>query len=107
MEILRKKNLLTIMVEGDFDLSVCPQIKAAINEEMSSNKITRIIFDMENCNFIDSSGLGVILLCYKNTAPLGGSVSVRNVRPELVRLFTMAGLDRIISVSPLKEVYNG
>ena len=104
MEFIRKKNLLTVVVQGDFDLSVCPRLKNGIDRELGDNVVNRIIFDLEDCGFIDSSGLGLILTCYKRTASQGGGVAVKNLRPELLRLFEMAGMARIIAITLQGEV---
>ncbi|MDO4542743.1 MAG: STAS domain-containing protein, partial [Bacillota bacterium] len=97
----------TATVKGDFDLSVCEDSKERIIEEIEKNRVNRIIFDLGDCDFIDSSGLGLILLCYKKTSPNGGGVGVKNLKPELERFFTMAGLEKIVSIALVKEVPNG
>lgn len=106
MKLIRRKNLLTVLVQGDFDLSQCPFLKEEISREMAANGVNRIIFDLAECTFIDSSGLGLILFFYKQTAPDGGGVAVKNLPSELMRFFTMAGLEKIIAITLLQEVEN-
>ena len=107
MEIKRKKNLLSVTVKGDFDLSQCPAIREAVFYEIEKQGVNRVVFDMEQVEFLDSSALGLLLTIYKKTAPLGGGVGVKNLEPLLCRYFEMAGFEKIIGISLKKEVHHG
>lgn len=103
MEIKRKKNLLIVTVEGDFDLSQCSYLRQVIFEAIEEKGVNRVIFDMGNVPFLDSSALGLLLTVYKKTAPLGGGVGVKNLSENLLQYFEMAGLTKILSISLKKE----
>ena len=47
---------------------------------------------------IVSSGLGLILWIYKQTAPYGGKVSVINADDNAAKLFAVAGLDHLLNL---------
>ncbi|MEG0874253.1 MAG: STAS domain-containing protein [Clostridiales bacterium] len=104
MDFQIKKNLLTFRVAGDFDLSLCPPLKEKMLKAIEMDGVNRIIFDMKEVTFLDSSALGLILTAYKKTAPLGGGVGIINLQPKLRQLFEMAGLEHIIKISLTKEV---
>lgn len=98
MKIEKKGSRITVTTDGDFDLSICPELKALLEEDILNDRITHICFDLQKTEFIDSSGLGLILWGYKQLAPEGGKVSVINSGPSTTKIFEVAGLCRILQV---------
>lgn len=45
---------------------------------------------------MDSSGIAVVLRCYKRTAELGGAVTVKDVPPQAEKVLRAAGLERLM-----------
>lgn len=97
MKIEKTKRRITVLTDRDFDLRICPELKALLEEDLKVDPVTHVCFDLRNTFFIDSSGLGLILWIYKQTAPYGGKVSVMNAKENAVRLFEMAGLSHLLS----------
>lgn len=58
--------------------------------------IRRLIFDMRGVEFMDSSGIGMLIGRYKRMKRRGGSVAVTGAEGRIDRIFTMAGLYQII-----------
>ena len=58
--------------------------------------INRIIFDFTGVDFMDSSGIGVIMGRYKQMHYVGGSVYVRGMGNAVERIFRMAGLYKLV-----------
>ena len=59
-----------------------------------------ILFDCHELDFMDSSGLGLIMGRYKTASSFGGRVVLTGVSPKLDRIFTMSGLYKIIQKAP-------
>ena len=62
-----------------------------------SNQIKNIVFNFSNTNFMDSSGVGVIMGRYKLIKPRGGNVTVTNINKAIDRILTISGLYKIVS----------
>lgn len=99
MEFYRENNTLKVNLAGDFDEALANRLREHLNRYMEKEGVNRIYFNMQQVPFIDSSGLGLLLGCYKKLAPRGGVVKVTNIAPALARIFTVAGLDHIIDLS--------
>ena len=56
-----------------------------------------IVFNFSNTNFMDSSGVGVIMGRYKLIKPRGGNVTVTNINKAIDRILTISGLYKIVS----------
>ena len=46
--------------------------------------------------FMDSSGIGVILGRYRQLRDRGGSVAVKNLNPQVEKVFTLSGMRQVI-----------
>ena len=70
---------------------------------LSENYITRIIFDFSQTEFMDSSGIGVLLNRYKQMAGSGGSVVLYGAGTQVRRILHVGGLARLVPCFETKE----
>ncbi len=92
-----KYGLLAI-VSGELDLRVVDELKHALIREMDCYKGKNLILDLANVNFIDSSGLAVILGRYRQLALVGGNLKIVGVNEQVYRILHLSGLTRFITV---------
>jgi stage II sporulation protein AA (anti-sigma F factor antagonist) len=101
MDIKTKRLGRTLLLElhGELDLSTAPVLKDVVEREMARRRTTEnFIFGMKNVSFIDSSGVGVILGCYKRAAQLGGELALSEVAPQVLRILDISGVLRLMRV---------
>lgn len=67
---------------------------------ISSNGIKYLIFDFDGVDFMDSSGIGLIMGRYKQVIFIGGKAAVCNVGENVNRIFSVSGLYKIIEKYP-------
>jgi anti-sigma B factor antagonist len=53
------------------------------------------LLNFENCEFIDSTGLGVLVAIYKRTSENGGSLKLKSVNEQVMKIFKLTRLDKI------------
>ena len=92
----KNRNTLTIRLIGELDHSMAAQIRAEVDELVSDSKVRRLIFDLIDLHFMDSSGIGLIIGRYKLMARRGGSVAVSGPGAHIDRIFEMAGLYQLV-----------
>ena len=63
---------------------------------IDAGDIRHIIFDFRENDFMDSSGIGLIMGRYKRVMFRGGKAAVTNVGKEIERIFNLSGLFQII-----------
>ncbi len=90
-----KSNVIIVRLCGDLDHHVTEQIRNEIDETVESKGIKNIAFDFKNVNFMDSSGIGLIMGRYKRIKPMGGEIFVCNLNCQMQRIFGLFGLDGI------------
>lgn len=95
---------LIIKITGEVDHHTSEMVKDKIDKEFSRNHVKNIIFDFSSIDFMDSSGIGVIIGRYKNVTNVGGKVAIVGANPSLDRIFNISGLYKIIkSYSSLEK----
>lgn len=93
-----KKNTLTARLFGELDHHTAKEVKNSIEEVIKNKEIKNLIFDFTNLDFMDSSGIGVIVGRYKLINSLGGQVVIVGTKNNIKKLLTMSGIDKIIKI---------
>ena len=96
-------NNFIIKLNGHFDADTVQKMKDQI--EIYSTFSSNIVFDLEQVNFIDSSGIGAIVFLYKRMATKGFSVYVTGLAQQPLELFQILFLDKTIHCFPNVETY--
>jgi stage II sporulation protein AA (anti-sigma F factor antagonist) len=91
-----KNKTLVVAPIGDIDHSNIYDIKKQIKSWLDKGDCINLIIDFERVEFIDSSGIGIIIGRYKEITSLGGRLIVSNIGENLERIFILSGLYRII-----------
>ena len=90
---------LLVELDGELDLETSPAFRAVVEEKLDQyDMIKHLILDLKKVNFIDSSGLGVILGRFKRLSQQGGKLSAINVSAQLRRVFELSGLLKIMDI---------
>lgn len=89
-------NILIIHVNGELDHHNAVNIRETADSRIIENKIINIVFDFDKTEFMDSSGIGVIMGRYKIVKGLGGKVGVINVKKNIDKILLFSGLNKII-----------
>lgn len=90
-------NTLIINLGSELDHHNASIIREKSDKHIYSGQIKNIIFDFTNTDFMDSSGIGVIMGRYKLVGGIGGKVSIVNVNSRINRIFQISGLHKVIS----------
>lgn len=64
--------------------------------EMVAAGTTRIVVDMGETTFLDSSGLGALIAGLKSARQAGGDLRVARPTPAVSAVFEMTNLDRVL-----------
>lgn len=108
MEVLyevRGENLLIFLPE-ELDHHNSKVITEQSDWYIISNQIKNIIFNFKRTNFMDSSGIGVIMGRYKLIKSLGGEITVTNINQSIDRIFTISGLYKLVNKTVTPSLTN-
>ncbi|MGB9678548.1 MAG: anti-sigma F factor antagonist [Thermoanaerobacteraceae bacterium] len=95
IKFTKKTNTLIVKFDGELDHHIADQLKEKIDKEYNTG-FKNLIFDLKNVNFMDSSGIGVIIGRYKKAKEKNGKVVLVNANSQLNKIIEISGLMRII-----------
>lgn len=75
-------NIALVNVEGDLDVLAAPTVRRTVDAHISRG-CRRIVLNMAGARYVDSAGMGVILLELRRMRRLGGLLSLVNVSPQV------------------------
>ncbi len=98
MEYQVQENCLTIFLPHELDHHNAETIRKESDHLIDRNHIRYVIFDFARTNFMDSSGIGVIMGRYKRIYMLGGEVCAVHTNERMRKILTMSGITKIMQI---------
>lgn len=89
---------LTVRISGEIDHHSAVRVRGEIDERIMRLRPKRTVMELSGIEFMDSSGLGLIMGRYQKMRAIGGDLCVRDPNERVVRIFKLAGLERIIKI---------
>lgn len=93
-----QENCLTINLPNDLDHHNAEEIRKLSDQLITKNHIKHIVFDFRNTNFMDSSGIGVIMGRYKQISLFGGVIWAANTNERIKKMLVMSGVTKIMQI---------
>ncbi len=79
-----------IQIEGELDLAVAGELDEILTKAASG--CSCVLIGLERCDFIDSSGIAVILRAHSSMEGEGGRLAVYAPTAQVLRVLSMTGL---------------
>jgi stage II sporulation protein AA (anti-sigma F factor antagonist) len=89
-----------VRLQGELDHHTVEQIRDDIERGLAEIGHRALVMSFRGIDFMDSSGLGLILGRYRSVTQHGGKMALCEVNPMLRKLFELSGLLKIL---PLYE----
>ena len=86
-----------VQVTGDLDCYTSPQLRSTFLELVADGR-RRVVLDVGATNFVDSTGLGVLVGGLRRFRQEGGDLVLRSPSPATVRLLDATGLTNVFQV---------
>lgn len=92
---VRDGDRLCLTLHGELDLESAPVLESKLLEAQDGNS-KRIMVDLNHLQFMDSTGLRVILAAHQDAESNGHDFALRGSTPQVHRLLTLTGVvDRL------------
>jgi len=100
LTILRRDqaNVPVVAVNGEVDLLGYEVLRAALGQAIDDS--TSVIVDLSGTQFMDSTGLHVLINATLRAAEAGGYLRIRGANARLQKLFEISGSRLILEVDP-------
>ncbi len=84
---------LIVSLRGEIDHHSAVSARTRIDAEIAALRPQRTVLDLKGIDFMDSSGLGLIMGRYARMQAIGGTLVLRNPDERIMRILKLAGLD--------------
>lgn len=91
-------NCLMIRLPREVDHHEAGQICRQADRLLLDERVSNVVFDFEDTQFMDSSGIGIIMGRYKKISCLGGKVYAIHVGKQIYRILNLSGLCQILEI---------
>lgn len=95
---------LLVTLHGELDLVSAESVRESIDTELEKNsRIKNLVVDLAEVEFIDSSGLGMLLGRYRQVHRRGGKLVLIGPKPQVRRVLEMAGITKIMRIVATRQ----
>jgi len=97
LNITKKNSKLLIEIIGSVDNESADELKNQFREIMEQD-YNEAVFNLQLVPFITSSGIGKLLVFYKNSAAKGKKMRIQGISENLLELFKSIKLDKLFPI---------
>ena len=94
---------LIVRIKGEIDHHSAVLVRTGIDEEIMIRRPKQVLLELSSVDFMDSSGLGLIMGRYALIKQFGGTLSVLNPSLAVVKIMKLAGMERMVPIKKTKE----
>jgi anti-sigma B factor antagonist len=97
IEMEEKEPATVVRLEGEVDVYTAPKLKSRLIDLVDQGKF-KIIVDLEKVDFMDSSGLGVLVGGLKRVRSHDGSIALICNQENILKIFRITGLVKVFPI---------
>lgn len=84
-----------IRPQGRLTMVTAPELRSHVLMAIEQHRV-RVVIDLSETEFMDSSGLGALIAGLKVTRQAGGDLRIACMGPQVATIIQLANLDRIL-----------
>ena len=92
-----------VAVEGEVDTATAPELE----ELLSEFDRVRVVVDLENVTFVDSSGLATLAKAHQRISNAGGQLAIDRVQPSVQKVFEITRLTELFRRDAIGRLTRG
>lgn len=92
------EDYLIVKFNGELDHHTSEDARKKIDDWYHKKSKKNIILDLSNVNFMDSSGIGLVMGRYRNVKDNGGELKIVNSSDLVNKILRMSGIEKIINI---------
>ena len=86
-----------VAVKGEVDVYTAPRLREKLVELVSQGHL-KIVVNLEDVDFLDSTGLGVLVGALKRLRSHGGELSLVCTQQRILKVFEITGLTKVFAI---------
>ncbi|MFL6204606.1 MAG: STAS domain-containing protein [Acidimicrobiales bacterium] len=87
-----------VRASGDLDLTTAPRLRERVVKVVTGGQ-PHVVLDLQQVDFVDSTGLGVLVGLLKRTRSQGGDLRLVSTRLSLQKVLELTSLDQALPLA--------
>lgn len=101
-ELQQKSDVAILSLRGEVDVSQATVLRDKLLEIINQGN-GRLLVDMSQVEYIDSSGLSVLVAAHRKCQGKGGMMGLVNPQKPVQQVFQLTRMDKLFNVYPTVE----
>jgi anti-sigma B factor antagonist len=97
IEVANTTSPTTVVLTGEIDILSAGRLRETLMAVCNSGE-PRVVVDMTNVTFMDSTGLSALVSSAKRFRSAGGEVALRSPGPSVRKVMEITGLTRVFAI---------
>jgi len=97
LDVTERNGFAILAVHGEVDVYTAPRFRERLIELVSEGK-NKIIVDLEGVDFLDSTGLGVLVGGLKRLRSNDGDLTLVCTQSRILKVFEVTGLTKVFAI---------
>ena len=87
-----------VAASGEIDVAAAPDLRARLSELVEAGA-NRLVIDLEDVDFIDSTGLGVLVGAVRRARAADGDLRLVCTNARILKVFDVTGLENVFTIT--------
>ncbi len=92
--------VVTVRLNGDIDHHSAAPVRESIDAAIEANEPSLLILDFAGVDFMDSSGIGLVMGRYRALQKRHAEIHIINVSPYINKVMQLSGIGKLAKIEP-------
>lgn len=95
---------LLITLDGEIEYKSVKELIQAVTRPIDEYKPTKCVLDFQSVNFMDESGIAMIINILRSMVRIEGALVLTNLKDQPMRVLRAAGVDKLVSIEDRLDI---
>ncbi len=97
LDVTQRDRWTVLAVSGEVDVATAPRLREQLVQLVNQGN-HHLVVDLEGVDFLDSTGLGVLVGALKRVRLQEGELTLVCTQPRIVKVFDITGLSKVFTL---------
>src|SRR5262249_42783023 len=102
IDVTQSSGVAVVVPRGDLDMAAVPDVRSALTGLLDNGQ-SRLLIDLDDVTYIDSSGMGTIIAAMKQARAVGGDVRLCGLQEDVRTIFEITRVMQAMSIHPTRQ----
>jgi anti-sigma B factor antagonist len=102
IDVTQSSGVAVVVPRGDLDMAAVPEIRSALTGLLDNGQ-SRLLIDLDDVGYIDSSGMGTLIAAMKQARAAGGDVRLCGLQEDVRIIFEITRVMQAMSIHPTRQ----